>query len=139
MEVIKISPRGYCYGVVDALQVVRQVAKDPTQPRPVYIIGQIIHNRHAIEELTNLGVVTLEGPDRASILEQVTSGTVIFTAHGVSPLVKRRARERGLHCIDATCPDVTGTHDLVRDVVAEGDYTLNVVTKWNPETEGGSC
>src|SRR3989442_395401 len=107
MEVIRISPRGYCYGVVDALQTVRQVAKDPTHPRPIYIIGQIVHNRHAIEELTNLGVITLDGPDRVSILDQVKEGTVIFTAHGVSSLVKRRASERGLHCIDATCPDVT--------------------------------
>src|SRR5690242_12083734 len=89
MEVIKISPRGYCYGVVDALQIVRQVAKDSTMPRPIYIIGQIVHNRHAIEELTHLGAITLDGPDRASILEQVSEGTVIFTAHGVSPLVKR--------------------------------------------------
>ncbi len=136
MEVIKISPRGYCYGVVDALQIVRQVAKDPTHPRPIYIIGQIVHNRHAIEELTNLGVVTLDGSDRASILEQVTEGTVIFTAHGVSPLVKRRAQERGLKCIDATCPDVTVTHDLVRDLAAAGYYILYIGKKGHPEPEG---
>jgi len=136
MEVIKISPRGYCYGVVDALQVVRQTAKDPGVPRPIYIIGQIVHNRHAIEELTNLGVITLDGPDRASILEQVTAGTVIFTAHGVSPLVKRRARERGLNCIDATCPDVTVTHDLVRDLVANDYYILYIGKKGHPEPEG---
>ena len=136
MEVIKISPRGYCYGVVDALQMVRAVAKDPAVPRPIYIIGQIVHNRHAIEELTNLGVVTLDGADRASILEQVTEGTVIFTAHGVSPLVKQRARERGLHCIDATCPDVTKTHDLVRDLVAQGYYILYIGKKGHPEPEG---
>jgi 4-hydroxy-3-methylbut-2-enyl diphosphate reductase len=97
MEVIKISPRGYCYGVVDALQLVRQTAKNPTIPRPIYIVGQIVHNRHAIEELTNLGVITLDGPDRASILDQATRGTVIFPAPGVSPLVKQRARERGLN------------------------------------------
>ena len=136
MEVIKISPRGYCYGVVDALQLVRQTAKDPTVPRPIYIIGQIVHNRHAIAELTNQGVVTLDGPDRVSILEQVTEGTVIFTAHGVSPLVKRRARERGLHCIDATCPDVTITHDLVHDLVARGYYILYIGKKGHPEPEG---
>lgn len=136
MEVIKISPRGYCYGVVDALQVVRQVAKDPSHPRPIYIIGQIIHNRHAIEELTQLGVITLDGPDRASILEQVPTGTVIFTAHGVSPLVKRRARERGLNCIDATCPDVTVTHDLVRDLAAQGYYIIYIGKKGHPEPEG---
>lgn len=136
MEVIKISPRGYCYGVVDALQIVRQTAKNPNEPRPIYIIGQIVHNRHAIEELTNLGVISLDGPDRASILEQVTEGTVIFTAHGVSPLVKQQARERGLHCIDATCPDVTVTHDLVRDLVAKGYYILYIGKKGHPEPEG---
>jgi len=136
MEVIKISPRGYCYGVVDALQIVRQVAKDPTRPRPIYIIGQIVHNRHAIEELTNLGVITLDGPDRSSILEQVTEGTVIFTAHGVSPLVKSKARERGLNCIDATCPDVNVTHNLVRDLAAAGYYILYIGKKGHPEPEG---
>ncbi len=136
MEVIKISPRGYCYGVVDALQIVRQAAKDPTLPRPIHVVGQIIHNRHAIEELTALGVITLDGPDRATILEQVKEGTVIFTAHGVSPLVKRRAQERGLHCIDATCPDVTVTHDLVRDLVARGYYILYIGKKGHPEPEG---
>lgn len=136
MEVIKISPRGYCYGVVDALQIVRQAAKDPVLPRPIYIIGQIVHNRHAIEELTALGVVTLDGHDRASILEQVREGTVIFTAHGVSPLIKRQAKERGLHCIDATCPDVTVTHDLVRELVAKGYYILYIGKKGHPEPEG---
>jgi 4-hydroxy-3-methylbut-2-en-1-yl diphosphate reductase len=136
MEVIKISPRGYCYGVVDALQMVRQTAKDPAVPRPIYIIGQIVHNRHAIEELTQLGAVTLDGPDRESILEQVSEGTVIFTAHGVSPAVKQRAQERGLHCIDATCPDVTVTHDLVRKLVAQGYYILYIGKKGHPEPEG---
>lgn len=136
MEVIKITPRGYCYGVVDALQMVRQAAKDPSLPRPIYVIGQIIHNRHAIEELTSMGVITLDGPDRSTILEQVREGTVIFTAHGVSPLVKRRAQERGLHCLDATCPDVTVTHDLVRDLVAKGYYILYIGKKGHPEPEG---
>ena len=136
MEVIKISPRGYCYGVVDALQIARQTAKDATVPRPIYIIGQIVHNRHAIEELTGLGVVTLDGPDRVSILEQVIEGTVIFTAHGVSPSVKQRAQERGLHCIDATCPDVTITHDLVQRLVAQGYYILYIGKKGHPEPEG---
>jgi 4-hydroxy-3-methylbut-2-enyl diphosphate reductase len=136
MEVIRISPRGYCYGVVDALQIARQAAKDTSLPRPIYIIGQIIHNRHAIDELTKMGVVTLDGLDRATILEQVMEGTVIFTAHGVSPEVKRRAQERGLHCIDATCPDVTVTHDLVRELVAKGYYILYVGKKGHPEPEG---
>jgi 4-hydroxy-3-methylbut-2-enyl diphosphate reductase len=136
MKVIKISPRGYCYGVVDALQIARRAARDPTLPRPIHIIGQIVHNRHAIEELNALGIITLDGPDRVSILEQVKEGTVIFTAHGVSPLVKERARERGLYCIDATCPDVTRTHELVRELVAQGYYILYIGKKGHPEPEG---
>lgn len=136
MEVIKISPRGYCYGVVDALQIVQQAIKDPGVPRPIHILGQIIHNRHAVEALTILGVITLDGPDRMKLLDQVTEGTVIFTAHGVSPLVKARARERGLHCIDATCPDVTVTHQLVCALAQQGYTLLYIGRRGHPEPEG---
>ncbi len=136
MEVIKISPRGYCYGVVDALTMARKAAKDLTLPRPIHIIGQIIHNRHAIDEFSSMGIITLDGPDRAVILEEVKEGTVIFTAHGVSPEVKRRAKERGLTCIDATCPDVTKTHELVIDLVSQGFYILYIGKKGHPEPEG---
>ena len=136
MEVIKVTPRGYCYGVVDAMEIARKAAKDPALPRPLYIIGLIVHNRFAVEELSSLGIITLDGPDRASILEQVQEGTVIFTAHGVSPLVKQRASERGLHVIDATCPDVTKTHDLVRALTAQGYEIIYIGKKGHPEPEG---
>lgn len=136
IDVVKVTPRGYCYGVVDAMQIAREAAKDPTLPRPIYIIGQIVHNRFAVDELTALGVVTLDGPDRAAILEHVTTGTAIFTAHGVSPLVKQRARERGLHVIDATCPDVTKTHTLVADYAARGYEIIYIGKKGHPEPEG---
>jgi len=136
MDVVKVTPRGYCYGVVDAMELARKAAKDPDIPRPIYIIGLIVHNRFAVDELTALGVTTLDGADRAAMVEQVSDGTVIFTAHGVSPLVKQRARERGLHVIDATCPDVTRTHDLVRDLVARDYLILYIGKKGHPEPEG---
>jgi 4-hydroxy-3-methylbut-2-en-1-yl diphosphate reductase len=136
MKVIKISPRGYCYGVVDAMQMAREASKDTSLPRPLYIIGQIVHNHFAVQELTELGIITLDGPDRASILDQVEQGTVIFTAHGVSPAVKDRARARGLHIMDATCPDVTKTHDLINRLVAENYEILYVGKKGHPEPEG---
>jgi 4-hydroxy-3-methylbut-2-enyl diphosphate reductase len=136
VEVIKVSPRGYCYGVVDAMQIARNAAHDPSLPRPLYIVGLLVHNRFAVDELTQLGVITLDGPDRASILDQVTQGTVIFTAHGVSPLVKERAAARGLRILDATCPDVTKTHDLVRDLASRGYHILYIGKKGHPEPEG---
>src|SRR5262249_37270297 len=136
MKVIKVSPRGYCYGVVDAMQIAREAAKNPDLPRPISIIGLIVHNKFAVQELTDLGIVTLDGPDRAEILEQGPGGPVIFTAHGVSPAVKARAVDRGLHVIDATCPDVTRTHDLINDLVARGYTILYVGKKGHPEPEG---
>lgn len=136
MDVIKISPRGYCYGVVDAIQLAKTVAKDPHTPRPIYVLGQIVHNRHAVEGLEAFGIVTLDGPDRLTILENVTEGTVVFTAHGVSPQVKARARAKGLNCIDATCPDVTRTHDLVLNLVAQGYDIIYVGKRGHPEPEG---
>ncbi len=118
------------------MEIARKAAKDPDLPRPIYIIGLIVHNRFAVDELTRIGVTTLDGPDRASILERVESGTVIFTAHGVSPLVKSRAQARGLHVIDATCPDVTKTHDLVQEFVARGYEVIYIGKKGHPEPEG---
>ncbi|WP_026973953.1 4-hydroxy-3-methylbut-2-enyl diphosphate reductase [Alicyclobacillus contaminans] len=136
MEVIKISPRGYCYGVVDAMTLAKQAADNPTLPRPIYILGMIVHNRHVVEAFEREGVITLDGANRLELLEQVHEGTVIFTAHGVSPEVKRRARERGLHVIDATCPDVTRTHDLIREKVAAGYDIIYIGRKGHPEPEG---
>ncbi|SFU37009.1 4-hydroxy-3-methylbut-2-enyl diphosphate reductase [Alicyclobacillus macrosporangiidus] len=136
MKVIKISPRGYCYGVVDAMVMAKQAADDPTLPRPIYILGMIVHNRHVVEAFEREGVITLDGANRLELLEQVKEGTVIFTAHGVSPEVKRRAAERGLHTIDATCPDVTRTHELIRDRVAKGYDILYIGRKGHPEPEG---
>ncbi|HXT35677.1 MAG TPA: 4-hydroxy-3-methylbut-2-enyl diphosphate reductase [Chloroflexota bacterium] len=136
MRVLKISPRGYCYGVVDAIQMAKRVARDPAVPRPIYVLGQIVHNRHAVDGLRDLGIITLDGPDRMVLLDQITIGTVIFTAHGVSPAVKAAARTKGLNCVDATCPDVTRTHDLVLDLVAKGYEIIYVGKRGHPEPEG---
>jgi 4-hydroxy-3-methylbut-2-enyl diphosphate reductase len=136
MRVIKITPRGYCYGVVDAIQMAKRVARDPQVPRPIYVLGQIVHNRHAVDGLSALGIVSLDGPDRMALLDQVDEGTVIFTAHGVSPAVKAAAAARGLNCVDATCPDVTRTHDLVLRLVDEGYEIIYVGKRGHPEPDG---
>ncbi|WP_025851164.1 4-hydroxy-3-methylbut-2-enyl diphosphate reductase [Paenibacillus ehimensis] len=136
MDVIKISPRGYCYGVVDAMALAMQTAKNLNLPRPIYILGMIVHNAHVTDYFEKEGVITLDGPNRLEILEQVDKGTVIFTAHGVSPEVRRRARDKGLTVVDATCPDVTKTHDLIREKTAEGYTIIYIGKKGHPEPEG---
>ncbi|MBX6396446.1 MAG: 4-hydroxy-3-methylbut-2-enyl diphosphate reductase, partial [Alicyclobacillaceae bacterium] len=136
MEVVKISPRGYCYGVVDAMVLAKRAADDKNLPRPIYILGMIVHNRHVVEAFEREGVITLDGEDRLSLLERVDRGTVIFTAHGVSPEVRRRALEKGLTVVDATCPDVMRTHDLIRDRVEKGYHVVYIGRRGHPEPEG---
>ncbi|CAM3119308.1 4-hydroxy-3-methylbut-2-enyl diphosphate reductase [Paenibacillus sediminis] len=136
MEVIKISPRGYCYGVVDAMVLARQAAKNLDLPRPIYILGMIVHNSHVTNAFEDEGIITLDGPNRLDILNQVDKGTVIFTAHGVSPEVRKIAREKGLTTVDATCPDVTKTHDLISEKVADGYEIIYIGKKGHPEPEG---
>lgn len=136
MEIVKISPRGYCYGVVDAMVLALQTAKNLELPRPIYILGMIVHNAHVTEAFEKEGVITLDGANRLEILEQIEEGTVIFTAHGVSPEVRERARRKGLSVVDATCPDVTKTHDLIREKTEEGYHIIYIGKKGHPEPEG---
>ncbi len=137
MKVISITPRGFCYGVVDAVEAVKRIASDPKTPRPIYILGQLVHNRHMVERLAQYGVISLENSaNRLDLLDQIDHGTVVFTAHGVSPRVKERARAKGLTCFDTTCPDVEKTHVLIRRLVAEGYDVLYVGRKGHPEPEG---
>ncbi|WP_409301723.1 4-hydroxy-3-methylbut-2-enyl diphosphate reductase [Peribacillus sp. SCS-155] len=136
MKVIKISPRGYCYGVVDAMVIARNAALDKTLPRPIYILGMIVHNKHVTDAFEEEGIITLDGKDRKEILEKVEGGTVIFTAHGVSPEVRKLAEQKGLVSIDATCPDVTATHNLIREKQALGYQIIYIGKKGHPEPEG---
>ncbi|RUS57394.1 4-hydroxy-3-methylbut-2-enyl diphosphate reductase [Kurthia sp. 3B1D] len=136
MKVTKITPRGYCYGVVDAMVIARNAALDKSLPRPIFILGMIVHNKHVTDAFEQDGIITLDGPNRLDILNQVESGTVIFTAHGVSPEVRELARKKGLVSIDATCPDVTVTHTLIEEKTAEGYDIIYIGKKGHPEPEG---
>ncbi len=136
MQVIKINPRGYCYGVVDAMVIARNASLDKTLPRPIYILGMIVHNKHVTDAFEREGIITLDGDNRKEIIEQVNEGTVIFTAHGVSPEIREIARKKGLVAIDATCPDVTVTHDLIREKSSEGYDIIYIGKKGHPEPEG---
>src|SRR5579864_1107024 len=98
-----LKPRGFCAGVVRAIDVVK-IALDLYGP-PVYVRKEIVHNKHVVDELREAGAVFVEE------LEEVPQGArAIFSAHGVSPEVRREAKMRRLQVIDATCPLVTKVH-----------------------------
>ncbi|MBU5342853.1 4-hydroxy-3-methylbut-2-enyl diphosphate reductase [Caldifermentibacillus hisashii] len=136
MEVIKVSPRGYCYGVVDAMVIARNAALDKNLPRPIYILGMLVHNENVTEAFKEEGIITLDGKNRKEILEKVDQGTVIFTAHGVSPEIRQLAKEKGLVTIDATCPDVTKTHVIIEEKTKQGYEVIYIGKKGHPEPEG---
>lgn len=138
MKVLKISPRGYCYGVVDAMVIARNAALDTSLPRPIYILGMIVHNKHVTDAFEEDGIITLDGENRLDILRKVDKGTVIYTAHGVSPEVRKLAKEKGLVAIDATCPDVSVTHHLIEEKVAEGYDILYIGKNTIPSLKGQS-
>jgi 4-hydroxy-3-methylbut-2-enyl diphosphate reductase len=118
------------------MELAMKTAKNINLPKPIHILGMIVHNSHVTEFFEREGIITLDGANRLDILEKIERGTVIFTAHGVSPEVRRRARDKGLTVVDATCPDVTRTHDLIREKVASGYEIIYIGKKGHPEPEG---
>ena len=135
MQVVRITPRGYCHGVVEAIRMAKQVGGEH-RGEPVTMLGYLVHNEHVTRELEGAGVRLVDAPDRMTGLDQIDGGTVIFTAHGVSPRVVEAARQRGLNVVDATCSDVTRTHDLVRRLLADGCEVVYIGKRRHPEPEG---
>ena len=134
MEVVKITPRGYCHGVVDAFRIAKRVREETEGP--VHMLGMLVHNTHATDDLQHQGIALVDQPDRLAGLSHIKEGTVIFTAHGVSPQVKQRAVELGLKPVDATCSDVVRTHELVKDLAQKGYEVVYIGRKGHPEPEG---
>src|SRR5579862_5918783 len=118
-KIILLTPRGFCAGVVRAIDVVK-IALD-LYGAPIYVRKEIVHNRHVVDELRDAGAIFIEE------LEEVPSGArVIFSAHGVSPAVRTQAKERNLQVIDATCPLVTKVH-LEAVKFAKKGYTIILI------------
>lgn len=136
MKVIKITPRGYCHGVVNALQIVAKVLADETIAKPIYLLGEIVHNQNITDVLTKKGIITLKGNSRSEMLATVKSGTIIITAHGIDPHLISEATNKGLNVVDATCVDVYRTHDVIKDRLAAGYDVIYIGKQNHPEPEG---
>jgi 4-hydroxy-3-methylbut-2-enyl diphosphate reductase len=118
-KIILLRPRGFCAGVVRAIDVVK-IALD-LYGAPIYVRKEIVHNKHVVDELRTAGAIFVEE------LSEVPMGArVIFSAHGVAPTVRRDAIERELQVIDATCPLVTKVH-LEAVKFARKNYTIILI------------
>ena len=118
-RVLLAAPRGYCAGVDRAVVAVEQALE--TYGAPVYVRKQIVHNKHVVETLQQRGAVFVEEND------EVPEGeTVVFSAHGVAPVVHEQAARRQLRTIDATCPLVTKVHHEARRFASE-DFDILLI------------
>jgi len=117
--VLLLRPRGFCAGVVRAIDIV-SIALDTFGP-PIYVRKEIVHNRYVVEDLSRKGAIFVDS------VEEVPNGErVIYSAHGVAPEVREASRKRGLRVIDATCPLVTKVHVEAVKFAREG-YSLVLI------------
>lgn len=136
MNVIDIKPRGFCKGVYFAIEKVKEILNNDQYPRPVYVLGYIVHNKHVVDEITELGAITLDDhkESRLSLIDGIDKGTIIISAHGTPQNVIKKINEKGLTLVDATCQDVYVTHDLIKAYL-DKDFTVLYIGKKNhPET-----
>ena len=129
MRVILAQPRGFCAGVVRAIEIVER-ALEKHGP-PVYVRHEIVHNKYVVESLKAKGARFVES------LKEVPPGAVtVFSAHGVSKEVEREAAGRNLPVLDATCPLVTKVHNQGKRYVAQGRTLILIGHAGHPEVEG---
>lgn len=123
------APRGFCAGVAYAIEVVDLALK--IHGAPLYVRHAIVHNEWVVRSFEARGVVFVED------IDDIPPGSpVVFSAHGVSPEVRRRAAERDLHVIDATCPLVTKVHNEAKRFAAQGYFMIFIGHAGHVEAEG---
>ena len=123
------NPRGFCAGVDRAIQIVRLALKKFGPP--IYVRHEVVHNKYVIDELKNEGAVFVEE------IEEIPRGShVIFSAHGVSKLIKKKAKKYNLIPIDATCPLVTKVHTEVNQMYGKDYHIVLIGHAGHPEVEG---
>jgi 4-hydroxy-3-methylbut-2-en-1-yl diphosphate reductase len=129
MKIHLAREAGFCFGVERAIDMVQE-ARDRQADRPIDILNEIVHNRHVIE--------SFERQDVRSVgdVEQARDGVFVISAHGVSPAVVQRAKERGLEVLDVTCPLVTKIHRTAGRLVAKGFEVLLLGDEGHDEVAG---
>lgn len=115
MRIKRAGKYGFCAGVRIADKKVKKFAVQGNQGR---ILGQVVHNERVVAEMEELGMTTV------SVLDEVESGTLVFSAHGVPPSFHERAHRRGLAVLDTTCPFVYDIHEEAEGALAEGAHLV---------------
>ena len=121
-NIIKLKEQGFCYGVKRAIKLVVNAVNDTNIKKPIYLLGNLVHNSHIDDLLKELGVIVITGDIRLSMLDNIpNASTVVFSAHGVSQKVKDKAKQKDMFIIDTTCPYVEQTFKLIEKEAITSD------------------
>ncbi len=136
MKTVKLSPRGYCHGVVNAINTISNLTNLSTKKK-ITILGMVIHNKQVVDffESNNITTIHSKTKTRLELLDEIEDGVVVFTAHGVSPEVYKKAKDKGLEIIDTTCDDVFKSQHVITDKVESGYDVLYIGKHTHPESE----
>ncbi len=129
MDIILAQPRGFCAGVVRAIEIVERALH--IYPHPVYVLHEIVHNSYVVNNLRERGAVFVESLDDVPL-----GATCIFSAHGVATTIVTKAEQRQLHIIDATCPLVTKVHSQAQRFEQQEFELIIIGHAGHPEVEG---
>jgi 4-hydroxy-3-methylbut-2-en-1-yl diphosphate reductase len=129
MEVYLAQPRGFCAGVVRAIEIVERALQK--YGPPVYVRHEIVHNKYVVESLKNKGAIFVE-----NLSEVPPRAVTVFSAHGVARTVEEEAAARDLPVLNATCPLVTKVHNQGKRYVAKGRSLILIGHAGHPEVEG---
>ena len=129
-------PSGYCKGVVNAIRLAKKTRINHPD-EPIYVLGMLVHNSFVSKELADLGIVTLDDTKKTKeeLVDEIDSGIVIFTAHGISDRIREKVRNKGLSYVDASCVDVLKTQEIIRDRLKNGYDVIYFGKRNHPEAE----
>jgi len=135
MEVLTINPRGFCHGVIRAVEIVERAVLDRSVPKPIHVLGMIVHNRHVVDDLSLLSVITLypKSGNYSELLDSINTGTVVITAHGIDERIIKKAKDKGLYVIDATCPFVHKSKHHLAKWLSKGYVVAYIGKQGHPE------
>ena len=128
MKIFLAKDAGYCFGVRDAVNLAYDTAKDHGD---VYMLGTIVHNEKVVDDLSKSGTKVVD-----KLSEVPSDKPILFRAHGTAPKVWKKAKNKNLNIIDATCPLVTEIHDEIKKLEAEGRRTIIIGDHGHDEVVG---
>lgn len=135
MKVFEIRPNGLCGGVKRAIKMISDALDNPNTKKPIYMLGNLIHNKQVVNSLVNKGIILVKD-NYLDFLDTVNSGTIVFTAHGISPIIFEKAKNKGLDIIDTTCIHVLNIHKIIKSKIDEGKDVIVVGNQTHPEVLG---